>query len=372
MSNGGSGRPGRGWCTLDALDMLAGVGNMDNLPESPERFQISLLDDSSLSKWNSVVEQVPEGTIFHNTNWLRIVERHTKTKLFPIMVLKGEEVVCVFPVYFRKRILSLLSSPHRASMVPYLGPLFPNYDQYKQDKKESILKGFQDWFTGFTRLMKARYVNIMFSPGVADAREFQWSGYEVTPLYTYIQKLQGFDVESAWHGLKKGLRKNISNAAERGVAIIEGKREDIDFIYSSVRRRLEDQERSLTMPKEYFFDLYDAFHPKNLHVLVAEYKDARAGGIITTSYNGRVSVWFGAVQSEISGLYPNDLLHWQAMKWAIEQGFREFEIIGANTPTISYFKSRYNLGLRMYLSATKYDSFVKYGQWASGFLNKVR
>jgi hypothetical protein len=338
-------------------------------PELSERFQISFSDGSLLAKWDSLVEQVPQGTIFHNMNWLRAVEKHTKSMLYPIMILKGEEVVSVFPIFLRKRsFLNTLSSPHGNSFVPHLGPLFPYFDEYKQDKKESILKGFQDEFNDFARLMKAAYVSIVFSPDVVDVRQWQWSGYEVKPQYTYIQKLS--DVKSAWDGLKKTLRKNISNATEKGVTIGEGKKEDIDFIYLSVLKRLEEQERSFSMSKEYFYDLYDAFFPENLHVFIAEYKNAKAGGVITTCYNGRVSVWFGAVQTEISGLYPNDLLHWHVMKWAIEQGFREFEIIGANSPTISFFKARYNLGLRMYLSATKYSSFVKRWQWVFKLLHK--
>jgi len=350
--------------------MFLAVRNVKILPESSERFRMSNLDDPLLTKWNSIVEQVPQGTLFHNMDWLRIVERHAKNKLYPMLVLKGEEVVSVFPIFFKKSFSNRLSSPDETSLVPYLGPLFPHFDQYKQDKKESILRGFQNSFNDFTRLMKARCVNIVFSPDVADARQYQWSGYEVKPRYTYMQELK--DLDSAWKGLKKGLRKNISNAVAKGVTIVEGKREDIDYIYSSVRQRLEDQEQALTMPKEYFCDLYDVFYPKNLRIFVAEYKNAKAGGVITTCYGGRVSVWFGAVQAEISGLYPNDLLHWHAMKWAIEQGFKEFEIIGANMPTISFFKSRYNLRLRIYLTATKCNPLVKVEQWASKVLNKAR
>jgi hypothetical protein len=345
------------------------MSSMGPEPESSERFRISPFDTSLLAKWDSIVNQAPQGTIFHNMNWLEIVEKHTKSKLYPIMILKGEEVVSVFPIFLRKvSFLNALSSPHGSSSVPYLGPLFPHFDEYKQDKKESILKGFQDEFNDFTRMMKAGYISIVFSPGVVDVRQYQWSGYEVKPQYTYVQKLS--DEKSAWEGLKKALRKNITNATEKGVTIGEGTKEDIDFIYASVLKRLEDQEQSLNMPKEYFHDLYDAFCPKNLHVFVAEYKNAKVGGVITTCYNGRVSVWFGAVQTEISGLYPNDLLHWHVMKWAVEQGFKEFEIIGANRPTISFFKSRYNLGLRMYLSATKSSSFVKRLQGVFKFLHK--
>jgi hypothetical protein len=37
-----------------------------NLPES---FQISLSDASLLAKWDYFVDQVPQGTIFHNMKW---------------------------------------------------------------------------------------------------------------------------------------------------------------------------------------------------------------------------------------------------------------------------------------------------------------
>lgn len=323
-------------------------------------------DNTLLSKWDSLVEETSEGTIFHSLNWLKIIEKHTSSKLHPLIGFKGGEIVGVFPLFRQDFMFSFLKtvlSPHGSSLVPYLGPLFLKYNEHKQDKKESILKDLQAAFEDFIQHISADYVSIVLSPGFLDIRPYQWSGYDVRPCYTYIQNLS--DIESLWNGLKKQLRKNINNAERRGVTVNEGNKKDLDFLYSSVFQRLKEQQLFLEIPKEYLYDLYDTFYPRNLRIFTAEYKGEKVGGLLITCYKDKVSVWFGAVKSEFSGLYPNDLLHWTVMKWTNEQGFRKFEIIGANSPTISFFKARYNLNLQLYFSASKYSSwFVKYAKSA--------
>ena len=322
-------------------------------------------DHGLLSKWNSLVEECVEGTIFHDLNWLRIVEKHTGSKLYPMIAFKGDEIVNVFPLFQQNEFtfLKTVISPHLRSHVPYLGPLFPHFNEYKQDKKDSISRGSHDAFNELIRRMNAKYVEIVFSPGFLDMRPFQWNGYDVIPRYTYMQTLG--DVKSVWNGFKKELRKNINNAEKKGVTVSEGTKADVSLICSSVHQRLEEQEQSLDMPYQYFYDLCEVFHPKNLRIFVAEHNKENVGGVIVTCYNRRVSMWFGSVRAELRGLYPNDLLHWSVIKWACEQGFKEFEIVGANSPTISAFKSRYNLDLKLYFSVNKYSpQFLKYARSA--------
>jgi hypothetical protein len=329
--------------------------------------QIIEADKDLLSKWDAIVEESPHGTIFHMLDWLKTVEKNTTSKLYLLAGLKGEEITGIFPLFRQNFMHSLLKaalSPHGSSFVPYLGPIFLGYNEYKQDKRESILKDFQTATNDFyTKQLNPNYISIICAPGFEDMRCYQWSGHSVTPCYTYMKNI--VDIESTWNDLKKQLRKNIRNAENKGVTVKEGDRKDVDFIYSSVSQRLEDQQLFLGMPKEYFYNLYDVFYPRNLRIFLAEYAGERVGGIIILCFKGKVSVWFGAAQPELSGFYPNDLLHWSIIQWANKEGFKEFEIIGANSPSISFFKSRYNLNLELYFSVTKYSSrLVKYAKSA--------
>ncbi|MGD0644431.1 MAG: GNAT family N-acetyltransferase [Candidatus Bathyarchaeia archaeon] len=324
-------------------------------------------DNDITSTWDSIVGQSLHGTIFHTLNWLKIVEKRTNSRLYLLAGLKGEEVIGVFPVFrqdFMHSLLRTALSPHGNSFIPYLGPLFLNFNAYKQDKKELIVKDFVDASNLFLRRkMNPNYVSIMSAPGLTDVRSYQWGKYDVTPRYTYVKDI--IDIESAWVDFKKVLRKNILNAEKKGVVVREGGKQDLHYIFSAVSNRLSKQELNIGISKDYFLDLYESFYPRNLNVFIAEYGNERVGGIITICFKDKLSVWFGAAQSDFGGFYPNDLLHWSIIKWANKQGFKKFEIIGANSPTISFFKSKYNLNLELYFSVSKYSSwFVKYAKSA--------
>lgn len=334
--------------------------------------QIKEAEQSLLLKWNNILEETKEGSIFHKLEWLKITEKYTCNKLYPMIIYNEEEIMGIFPIFLQKRlhsIIKMLVSPPGNSLIPYLGPLFPHYNEYKQDKKESLLSSFQENLTHFFQRIDADYINILFTPGFQDMRSFEWNGYDIKPRYTYIQSIVEFD--EIWNGFKKELRKNINSTEKKGVIVYEGKREDIEFIYSSVFLRLSEQEQSLKMPKQYFYELYDAFYPKNMRIFITEYNNEKVGGVIVTCHNRRVSVWFGAVQSKISGIYPNDLLHWYVMKWANEQGQKEFEIIGANYPTISFYKSRFNLSLQLFFSVTRSSRVLESARICRNIIKKL-
>jgi lipid II:glycine glycyltransferase (peptidoglycan interpeptide bridge formation enzyme) len=70
-------------------------------------------------------------------------------------------------------------------------------------------------------------------------------------------------------------------------------------------------------------------------------------------------IWVGATQANLKGLYPVDLLQWKIIEWGHENGFKHCEILGANMPSISYFKSRYNFDLNIYYSVEKSSNKYK-------------
>lgn len=336
--------------------------------------QMMEADKTLLSKWDSLVEETSQGTIFHRLNWLKIVEKHTRGKLYPLIGFKGEEIVGVFPVFCQDFMASLFRaslSPPASSLVPYLGPLFPNYDKYKQNKKESTLKDFQKAVDDFlVQHIDPNYVSIVFSPGFLDMRAYQWSGYDVRPRYTYVKDVS--DIESVWKGLKKQLRQSIRKAERRGVTVKEGNKKDLDFIHSSSSRRLKEQQLFLETPKEYFHDLYNVFYPRNLRIFTTEYNGQKVSGVIITCHKGKVSGWFGTDRPDFKRFHPNEhaaikevnkLLNWAAIKWANEHGFKKYEEIGANTPRLTPFKSKFNLDLQLYFSVSKYSSWlIKYAK----------
>lgn len=318
---------------------------------------IKLLGKNERSTWDELTKQSAHSTIFHSLDWLGVAERSLKGRLCLIVCLKGDEIVAGIPFFVSKRnALTFLQSPPGAYM-PYLGPIIPNYENLKQSKRESYFRDFWITLEEYIRLeIKPSVVTVASVSDLNDARPFIWAGYHVTPVYDYVGDIRARDV--VWEGFSKLLRKDISHTAKIGVEVCEGTFEDYSYVLDSVERRLEERERIVRYSRTYMKDLFETFSPRGqLKVFIAKYQKDRIGGIIFSAYRDKVSIWIGAVNPKMKGIYANDLLTWRIIEWANANGFKYCEIQGANFPSISYFKSRYNFELKSRYYSEKYSNF---------------
>ena len=319
--------------------------------------ELEIVEKEEQENWDAIVEAAPQGTIFHTWKWLKIVEKHTKSKLYPIMGMKGTTPIGIYPIFYLKNFLfkSVFSPPPWVS-VPYLGPVIADYDKLKQDKKESIFIEFQRKVDDFIKSeLKSNYTLISTSPGLLDARPFKWTGYHVEPIYNYIIDLSKGE-DYAWEQIKKKLRKNI-NIAQRKITIKEGSKVELEGVYDAIAIRYKEQNRVVSFSKGYLFDLYDSFYPQNLKIFVAEYNGEYVSGAIKICYKNMLLSWVGHAKTNLRGI-PNDLLQWETIKWAIEHDLKYYELIGANTERLCHYKSKYNPDLLICFSAKKYSSVV--------------
>jgi len=322
--------------------------------------EVRVANNDDLEKWDQLVNDSPHGTIFHTIKWLVIAEKHTKSKLYPLIGFKGNKIVGIFPIFYQKKFgQKLVFSPPPHTAIPYLGPILIDYDNLKQSKKESIFTEFQEKVDEFINTnIKPNYVLIKLVPWILDSRPFKWNGYKVEPIYTYFINLND-GLDNVWKQFKKQLRKNINNAKNANIYVRDGFQDDLGHIYNDLLKRYKEQDRILSISKKYISDLYDSFYPKNFRLFVAENNKEFLSGIIVVIYKDKLSIWIGASTTKLKGLYPNDLLQWEIIKWANSNGLQYCEIIGANNPKISYFKSRFNPRLEVYFSAKKSSFLVK-------------
>ena len=321
---------------------------------------LTIANDTFQKTWDDTVLSSSHGTIFHTWQWLKLVEIQTSTELLPILIHKGTILVALYPVFLQKKgfFNVALSGPSHAYLL-YLGPVIVDYELLKQDKKEGLFIQIQEEVDKFIfEKNKCIYSRIRTSPGILDSRPLRWAGYQIDPLYTYrIPLING--EKSVWEKFDKKLRVNISKAIKEGVMIKSGDWEDLEFIHRSLFNRFLEQGVKSPDFTKYLRTLYECFYPDNLKIFIAEYKEERVGGIITLCYNDVMYHWVGSSKSSHEGIYPNDLVQWEAIKWAIDHGFKIYEIMDAgDNPRLRYFKSKWNPDLVIWYSATKHSSAV--------------
>lgn len=321
---------------------------------------LKIATDKDAEEWNKLVESSPYGTIFHTWNWLKIVEKHTKSKLYPLIGMKGTTPIGVFPLFYqKKKFVKLVFSPPSRALLLYLGPLVVDYDKLKQSKRESILWELYREVHNFSKSeLNYNFLRIRSPPGMIDGRVFRWDGYDTKPLYTYFISLRkGSDF--VWDGFESQLRKDIRKTQREGVIIEQGSKEDLEFLRTSLARRFTEQGMKPSDYTGYLLDIYDSFYPENFKIFVARYNGKRVGGLTLLCYTNKASLWMGIPKTTLKGIYPNDLVVWESIKWACENGYKQYEIMGAgDDPRLRHFKSKFNPELSIWYSAEKYSSQI--------------
>ena len=106
--------------------------------------EVRELKKDEYKMWDELAENSPQGMIFHSSDWLKIVEKHTNSKLYLFAGYLGNEIIAAIPFFYHRRFfLKTLSSPVGSAMIQNLGPIIPNYDDLKQDKREFYFREFQ-------------------------------------------------------------------------------------------------------------------------------------------------------------------------------------------------------------------------------------
>lgn len=321
---------------------------------------VEIARESDQTKWDEIIARSSYGTIFHTWSWLKLAEEQTKSRFVPLMLYKGTELVGLYPFFIAKKgPINLAFSPPPKAYLLYLGPVIVDYQNLRQDKKESIFIDIQNAANHYLfNTAGCRYSRIRTSPGLFDSRPLKWTGYEVDPLYTYrVDLRQGMD--EVWKNFDRKLRNEINKAIKSGVTVRQGDWEDLVFIYNRLSERYLDQGVVSSDYIPYLQKLYDRFYPDNLKIFVAEYKGEKVGGTINLVDKNIMYLWVGIPKTTLPGLSPNDLVQWEAMKWSSEHGLTMYEEMDAGDDSrLRYFKSKYNPDLEIWYSATKYSSAI--------------
>jgi hypothetical protein len=174
---------------------------------------VSLVLIQDQTSWDQFIDNSPHGLLFHKWNFLKTIELHSGYELLPYGINKGESLICVIPLFYKKIMgLKLLFSPPPQTGVPYLGfAMFGEYDRLKQNKKESFLNIVADEIDLEISRIDPHYTHISLVPNFLDIRAFAWNKYNVKAGYTYLLDLSE-SLDTVWSGFQSELRREIRQA----------------------------------------------------------------------------------------------------------------------------------------------------------------
>ncbi|CAJ35720.1 GNAT family N-acetyltransferase [Methanocella arvoryzae] len=326
---------------------------------------IELIDDKQL--WDDFVEASPYGLLFHRWEFLKLIEKHSGYKLLPYGVYLGNELICVFPLFLRKYPgLKMVFSPPPQTAVPYLGPVMtPAYDTIRQRSKEHYMSMVAGDIHEQIDRISPGYTHFVWVPGLLDVRPFKWNGYSAESLFTYTIDLTR-PLDEIWKGFGKDCRERIRDFSR--VSFTQEESDDLTTFYRLSEELYGQQGLSLPLLGQQYLEEVMRLFPDNLKM----YFLRRDGEIVdiegTYAYKNHFKLLWGISNEKYRG--HQEYHTWDLIKKAKERGFKEFEIVGANTRRISHYQSKFNPSMSMYFSVQKMNAIGSVARWS--YQNLIR
>jgi len=169
--------------------------------------------------------------------------------------------------------------------------------------------------------------------GVAFCQDLTAAGWRFSQDQVQFRNTVQLDLRQSQDELlaamKQKTRYNIRLAARKGVMVRRGTRDDLGLLF---RMYAETAERDgfIIRPLSYYRNAWGSFIEAGLACpLIAEYQGEALGAVILFAFGERAWYMYGASRDAHRDKMPNQLLQWEAICWARDQGASIYDMWGA-------------------------------------------
>ena len=268
--------------------------------------KIILLDDENSEKWDEFVMSNPEGTFGHLYGWKEVYKIYGY-KAFSIAVIdNSDSILGVLQLFLMRDIFNrkfLISNP------------FLSYAGVCSNDKEVRLE----------ILSKAKEIAAENKVQYIELRQLADKAYNLPTKKSFLTMVLNLSNEDEliWkNSLKSVTRNRIRKAYKQNFQIDYG-RDYLDDFYSVLSTNFRDLGTPI-FPKLFFRNIFDKF--SNLtDLIVVKYKNKVVGGMLVMGYKNMFSDLWVSTLRKYNDLCPNELLYWEAIKFACRNGFEYFD-----------------------------------------------
>lgn len=309
---------------------------------------VSLVYD--VDEWNELVDRSQQETPFHRFEALDVLTDYSNATLYPFVGYKGQEAVGLFPVFSLSRgPIRVAVSPPPDLKISYLGPALLNQGKMKQRKAEKRHRRFNEAvYDEIETEINPQYVHVRTGTKYTDPRPFIWSGFDITPRYTYEVDLSP-SCEELFMTFSSDVRRNVRRTNEDSYELSEGGADDIEEIITNVRDRHAEQGLRYDVPPSFAADLYRELPEGTMRSYVCRSDGVFVGGVITLEDDETIYRW-QSINDRDHDVPATDILDWHVIQDAHDRGIERYDLVGANNRRISKYKSKFNPDVRAYFS----------------------
>jgi serine/alanine adding enzyme len=284
---------------------------------------VFLYTDEDRRNWEQFVLIHPECSLYHNLGWKEIIEKSYGHKCFYLLAKEDEKLKGILPLVLVKSKLfgSSLTS------LPFLDSAGVVAEDFKSSQvllNEAIELG---------KFYQVDYLELR------QIKALEGDMKTDTHKITLTLKLNA-ELEMLWKSLPSERRNRIRKAQENNLSVEFGDSNFLSIFYNIWAENMRDL-GSPAHSLQFFHNILRVFTPF-AKVILVKYNQIYIGSAICFFFKNKFSIPWVSSLREYFDLYPNNLLYWEAMKFAINQNCQVFDFgrssIGSGTYT---FKMRW-------------------------------
>ena len=279
--------------------------------------------------WDEEISKFDSKTLFHETPWLEHIQSiHPKGRLrFFEIIEEGRRQGYLCALHVRKAVLNIYGSPLGGTGTNYMGPVV------NRDIDQNSLAHALRTFTKRSPLTHLELTN-----DVLETEKMLSHGFELHPGVTHMLELSGNEGD-AWSQLKSVCRNRIRKAEKNQLEVEVT--EDLslaDEYYEQFIEVYGKQGMITPFGPERPRSLMQCLVPAKriLPLRIIHQGETVATGLFPYDEN---SIYFWGAASWLGHhkLCPNELLHWEVIKFAISRSIPRYNMCGGT----SQFKDKF-------------------------------
>lgn len=313
---------------------------------------LKIIDVNCEEQWDEFVSKSVNGTIYHSSKWMKIVNLSPLYKHQILGIYNGIEL-CAGLVWVEKKNLNFTSAVTPLGSA-YIGFVLGKTEATKLSDRVSfehsvIKEGLKYLETKYAE------INLVMSPGLEDFRPFKSERYSVIPQMTYY--LDFFDSEKLWSSFDGALRRQI-NKAEKESFIFDNIFTPDEF-FQILSSSFERKNNKFPIPREIIEGAVLEKCLKDGRFMFAA-RDKSSGklsaGIIFLYDHKRCYYSFAGTAAEYISTGVQPWLILKSLDEIRKSGITILDFVGANIPSIAKFKENFNPSPVNYFKVEKYIS----------------
>jgi CelD/BcsL family acetyltransferase involved in cellulose biosynthesis len=271
----------------------------------------------SLSQtWSPALAQEASETFYLMPEWLELISRLYGYKLLPLGLRNEAGQLCGF--------LPLCLVQNRPRSRRLVAFPFSDYCPLLADSAEHAQE-LLDQALALTADQRADCLELRCGPNEllqADSR------FVTSDLYVRWLLPLAKEAQMMWSQLRKPVQRQVRKAAQLGVQVRLAERREEMLRYYQLHLRTRCKKHGLpAQPRRFFLELWETFaRSGRLRLWLAEYEGQPIAGMIFLAAGGTLRYAYGASHEGYLQLAPNNLLMWQAIEQACNEGFRVLDL----------------------------------------------